>query len=217
MSAIEDYQQISILIENFLNSSEIFELNLIENTLNDTSELKVAGEIFQNYLPISLPPEIRRDLTYLFLYKISKPPLKTKIITEWSKLTNSSPDDATKITYEFPDGTAYRAVYDLLLYDQMTNGLFLPSIINNLKDLKKYDYTLSLKDACDYLKLHSLISFHHPLTETDIRIIELLSKDPTISNLEISKRLGISRNTVSTKINVLCDHGCLFFNAQVNF
>ncbi len=205
-TTIKDYLDKKTVWSEFLESPIIF---------ND-DHIQIARRIFQKYVSKIIPETILEDLEYLLLYKLSDASIRQRLLEEWSNKRNSNIEDATKITYEFEDGSCYRAVYDLILYDKMTSGLFLPTILENMKKLEKYNYTLDLKDACHYIRLHSLLTYTVELDTTDIKIIELLSKDPLISNNEAASRLRLSRNTFSNRLLRLQKRGCLFFNGRIN-
>ncbi len=207
---------IETTINGYLDKENIWAEFLDSPVIFNMEQAQLARRIFKKYVSKIIPESIIEDLEYLLLYKLSDATFRQKLLKEWCEKKNSDVEDATKITYEFEDGSCYRAVYDLILYDKMTSGLFLPTILENLKKLEKYNYTLNLKDACHYIRLHSLLTYIVELDTTDIKIIELLSKDPLISNNDAAIRLGLSRNTFSNRVIRLQKRGCIFFNGRIN-
>ncbi|WEU40380.1 MAG: Lrp/AsnC family transcriptional regulator [Candidatus Odinarchaeum yellowstonii] len=207
---------IETTIKDYFDKKNVWSEFLEPPVIFNMDQANLAREIFRRYVSKIIPETIIEDLEYLLLYKLSDKSLREKLLKEWCDKKNSDVEDATKITYEFDDGSCYRSVYDLILYDKITNGLFLPTILENLKKLEKYNYTLNLKDACHYIRLHSLLTYTLELDSTDIKIIELLSKDPLISNNEAASRLGLSRNTFANRLLRLQKRGCIFFNGRIN-
>ncbi|MEM2109303.1 MAG: winged helix-turn-helix transcriptional regulator [Candidatus Odinarchaeota archaeon] len=216
MIQLEDQSLIENKIKEYLNKKYVWSEFLEPPLIFNDEQVQFARQIFRGYLSDIIPEPIKEDLEYLLLYKLSDPPLRAKLLKEWADKKNSDLEDASKITFEFEDGSCYRAVYDLIIYDKMTSGLFLPTILDNLKKLEKYNYILDLRDACHYIRLHSLLTHTVELDTTDIKIIELLSKDPLISNIDAANRLGLSRNTFSNRLISLQKRGCVFFNGRIN-
>ena len=216
MTESEPQNQIEDRLNDFLNKKHVWSEISDKPIVYNDAHIDFTRKLFSKYLSSIIPDQLKKDLEYLLLYKISDEKTRKKILDEWCSRTNSDLEDATKMTAEFDDGSCYRAVYDLVLYDKMTNGLFLPTILDNLKKLEKYNYNLDFKEACHYLKLHSLLTYTVPLDETEIKIIELLSKDSLISNREAALRIGVSRNTFSSKVLRLQKLGCIFYNGRLN-
>ncbi|MFX1486188.1 MAG: AsnC family transcriptional regulator [Promethearchaeota archaeon] len=175
------------------------------------------SSIFQHFLPEMLPSQICQDLTYLFLYKILSGKEKTEILNEWCRKTNSSPTDQSKITIQFEDGTTYCSVFDLLWYDNITDGSFLPNMVERVAKFDMYKYPLSVQETVQYMDLLALSTQRMFLDRTDVDLLSAMDQNPLISIKKLAKQLKLSRNTVAAHLRRLHRRCYLTVNARINY
>jgi len=203
-------------IKSFLMIKDL--LNPIDpDNLTNLNRKSRLGKIFRHFLPEMLPSQIREDLTHLFLYKILSGEEKTETLNEWCSRTNSSPTDQSKVTIQFEDGTAYCSVFDLLWYDNITDGSFLPNLIERVSKFDMYKYPLSVQETVQYMDLFALSTQQMFLDKTDIDILSAMDHNPLITIKKLAKQLRLSRNTVATHLKRLHQRCYLTVNARIDY
>ena len=143
---------------------------------------------FEKLLPDSIPKVITEDITFYFEYL--KNGRSEDILKKWEKASGciDSPN-SWKV-----DG--YRPLFSFLYYDRITDGMFLPLLLSKL-ELSKSDseHKMSIEEFNRLSRL-SIIIFRPNIDNIDLRILQVLSRDPDLVVKELTNRIEFSYVTV---------------------
>lgn len=184
------------------------EIIVDENLDNKIIELVLAREAFNLCIPSSISHiEIAKDLGWAFALNITK---DKKLQKEWIKIWNKIVGSIKVNHLLYWPSNFFYAAY-VIKKDQ-----FLKKLIFYFKWLEKENIKVSEENYVKLIK-EMLGELGFKFSDTDIKIIDLLIKNPNITNKEIAEKINLSYQTVHKRVKKLKEIGVLHCDWYINY
>jgi len=170
---------------------------------------KLTLKQFEGLIPKELPSVIKEDIALYFNYlrkNRSKNSLK-----QWE--TASGCKDSPN-SYKTEN---YRPIFSFLYYDRITEGLFLPLLLNKI-DIAAGSHAeeISISEFNQLSRL-TLIGFKPKIDAIDLKILHALSKDPSMVTQTLTDKIGHSYAAVYHHLQRLKGKMGLRITTRVNW
>lgn len=165
-----------VIIENNVIklSERLLKSPLLEGILIREAARTFLPEILQN---VEEAIDIPMFIAYKLLHK------KEEWFKQWEKVAPQ----------KFLGDIRYWPTYDFIEYDKATAGKSIKIFLDLLKEVTKYGERFESEEYI-YFFDYSQKEVFTPLSQKDIELIEVLKKNPQISFLELSKKIGRSES-----------------------
>ncbi len=169
---------------------------------------KISIEDFRETLPEALPAFIKEDIAFYFDYLRAN--RSKQALHNWEKTTGctDSPN-----SWKAPN---YRPIFSFLYYDRITDGLFLPLLLNKLEIAAAYGHPFSVEEFNKLCRL-SIIGFRPKIDAIDLKILDALSREPSLVTQALAERIKHSYATVYHHVQHLKAKMGLRITTRVNW
>ena len=148
---------------------------------------KISRKKFEELLPQTVPGIIKEDLAFYFSYL--KDNRSKKSLKEWETATGCIDSPNSWKTDN------YRPIFSYLYYDRITDGFFLPLILKKLEITRNNRKEISV-DEFNQLSRLSIIGYRPTIDSIDLKILQLLTKDPSLVTQALTDLIPHSYATV---------------------
>jgi len=155
---------------------------------------KVSRKKFEELLPKTVPGIIKEDLAFYFSYL--KNNRSKRSLKEWETATGCSDSPNSWKTDN------YRPIFSFLYYDRITDGFFLPLILKKLEITRKSGKEITI-DEFNQLSRLSIIGHRPSIDSIDLKILALLTKDPSLVTQALTDLIPHSYATVYNHLQTL--------------
>jgi DNA-binding Lrp family transcriptional regulator len=170
------------------------ELRIHFETVEDRIPLRgvVFRECFFNSLPPELCFEASRDLASEFARQMLRKLERIRWIIEWQKI----PTERVRVNLLY---TSYRMMEWIIALGGPGE---LDSLVHEFVSMARYGISLDFVEYVDYMVLRTQ-NIVVELGNADIKIVDALLKDETVSYRQVADMTGLSESWVCTRINRL--------------
>ncbi|NHJ48880.1 MAG: hypothetical protein FK733_13935 [Asgard group archaeon] len=148
---------------------------------------KLSRKKFEELLPQTVPGIIKEDLAFYFEYL--KNNRSKKSLNDWETTTGCTDSPNSWKTDN------YRPIFSYLYYDRITDGFFLPLILKKVEITHKSGKEINV-DEFNQLCRSSIIGFRPAIDSIDLKILDLLTNDPSLVTQAITDLIPHSYATV---------------------
>ena len=172
-------------------------------------DYKITLQEFQKLLPKTVPPVIGEDIAFYFDYLKSN--RNKKSLKNWEEASGciDSPN-SWKIE-------GYRPIFSFLYYDRITDGLFLPLLLEKIESAFSNQEKEMSVDEFNKLCRLSIVGFKPKIDAIDLKIIQTLSREPSLVTQELTEAIAHSYATVYNHLQRLKDKMGLRITTRVNW
>ncbi len=149
--------------------------------------IKLSRKKFEELLPQTVPGIIKEDLAFYFNYL--KDNRSKKSLNAWESTTGCIDSPNSWKTDN------YRPIFSYLYYDRITDGFFLPLILKKIEITRNSSKKITVEEFNQLCRL-SIIGFRPSIDAIDLKILQLLTKDPSLVTQAITDTIPHSYATV---------------------
>ncbi|MGC9781123.1 MAG: winged helix-turn-helix transcriptional regulator [Candidatus Heimdallarchaeota archaeon] len=170
---------------------------------------KITLQQFQQLLPKTVPTVISEDIAYYFNYLRTN--RNKKNLNDWEGATGCT-DSPNSWKVE-----GYRPIFSFLYYDRITEGLFLPLLLEKIEStFSSQTKKMSIEEFNKLCRL-SIVGFKPKIDSIDLKIIQTLSKQPSLVTQELTDAIAHSYATVYNHLQKLKAKMGLRVTTRVNW
>lgn len=148
---------------------------------------KLSRKKFEELLPQSVPGIIKEDLAFYFSYL--KDNRSKKSLKDWETATGCTDSPNSWKTDN------YRPIFAYLYWDRITDGFFLPLILRKLEITRNNRKEITVEEFNKLCRL-SVIGFRTSIDSIDLKILQVLTKDPSLVTQALTDLIPHSYATV---------------------
>lgn len=148
----------------------------------------LALKQFEKLLPLTIPDKIKEDIAHYFDYLRNN--RSTNSLKKWEKATGCSDSPSS---YKVEN---YRPIFSFLYYDKITEGFFLPLLLSKLEPAFENNvHKMSIDEFNRQCRL-SIIHFKPDIDNIDLKILQVLSQNPSLVVKELTEKIDHSYVTI---------------------
>ena len=173
----------------------------------DKDYTKITLKQFES--PEEVPSLIKEDIVSYFNYLRDN--RSKKSLKQWETVS-SCKDSANSYKVE-----NYRPIFSFLYYDRITEGLFLPLLLNKI-DITAGSHSEEISiDVFNQLCRLTIVGFKPKIDAIDLKILQALSKDPSMVTQTLTDKIGHSYAAVYHHLQRLKGKMGLRITTRVNW
>ncbi len=170
---------------------------------------KLTLKQFEKLMPKEVPRIIKEDIALYFNYLNNN--RSKKSLKQWETASGCKESPSS---YKAEN---YRPIFSFLDYDRITEGLFLPLLLNKI-DIATGNHGEDMTiDEFNQLCRSTLIGFKPKIDSFDLKILQALSKDPSMVTQTLTNEIGHSYAAVYHHLQSLKGKMGLRITTRVNW
>ncbi|MBN1331112.1 MAG: winged helix-turn-helix transcriptional regulator [Candidatus Heimdallarchaeota archaeon] len=177
---------------------------------SESEYLKLSLDDFEKLLPKTIPIIVKEDIVYYFNYLRNN---RNKQSLKLWETTSGCIDSPSSFKNE-----GYRPIFAFLYYDRITNGLFLPLLLNRIEPSQEEE-TLSEISIEEFNRQcrFSILNFKPHIDSIDLKILHELTENPELVANDLAEKTGHTYVTVYQHLQALKEKLGLRVLARINW